>query len=157
VTLIHEKTTGDDPSLPDWTMWLAAAGASEVDAIGGMELDRPGDVIDAALAGAGVALGKSALVADELASGRLVRPFALTMRGTFAYYFACPLATIARPEIQEFRAWLMEEARATGERGKAGNAKPSGTDPARAKPARAKRLKTRLQPRATQRAASRRS
>ena len=157
VALIHEKTTGDDPSLPDWTMWLAAAGASEVDATGGMELDRPGDVIDAALAGAGVALGKSALVADELASGRLVRPFALTMRGTFAYYFACPLATIARPEIQEFRAWLMEEARATGERGKAGNAKPSGADPARAKPARAERLKTSPRPRATVQAASRRS
>jgi hypothetical protein len=142
-------------------MWLAAAGASEVDATGGMQLDRPGDVIDAALAGAGVALGKSALVADELAAGRLVRPFALTMRGTFAYYFACPLATIARPEIQEFRAWLMDEARATGERGKAGAdgkhppSRTKGADAAAARP----RLKTRPPPRVRVRrsGASRRS
>jgi hypothetical protein len=113
-------------------------------------------VIDAALAGAGVALGKSALVADDLASGRLVRPFALTMRGTFAYYFACPLATIARPEIQDFRAWLMEEARATGERGKAG-ANGKGADTAAARPK--AKLKTRRPPRAPVRrpGASRRS
>jgi LysR family glycine cleavage system transcriptional activator len=118
VTLIHEKTPYDDPGVPDWTMWLAAAGATKVDTSGGMQLDRPGDVTDAALAGAGVALGKSALVLDALAAGKLVRPFALTMRGTFAYYFVCPQAAIARPEIQDFRAWLLEEVRATGERAK---------------------------------------
>lgn len=116
VTLIHEKTPYDDPGLPDWTMWLAAAGVTKVDTTGGMQLDRPSDVIDAALAGVGVALGKSALVADDIAAGRLVRPFALTMRGSFNYYFVCTPAAIARPEIQDFRAWLMEEVRATGER-----------------------------------------
>ena len=74
-----------------------------------------------------------------------------------------------RQEIQEFRAWLMEEARATSERGKAGNAQSPRAKPPRAKSARrpapagptppATKLKTLPPPRARAavRAASRRS
>lgn len=113
VPLLHEVTVGDDPSLPDWTMWLAAAGASGVDSSRGTRLDRPTDVMEAALAGAGVALAKSALVADDLASGRLVRPFDLTLRANFAYYFVCTPAALTRPEVQAFREWVSAEARAT--------------------------------------------
>jgi DNA-binding transcriptional LysR family regulator len=42
--------------------------------------------IQAAVRGEGVVLGRSALVADELAAGHLVRPFELSLPAGFAYY-----------------------------------------------------------------------
>jgi hypothetical protein len=84
-----------------------------------------------------------------------VRPFALTMRGTFAYYFVCPQAAIARPEIQDFRAWLLDEVRAMDARAKAGPpaGNSAGKKPLKPPP----KGRPRPPARAARRAASRRS
>lgn len=42
----------------------------------GLPINASASVVQAAIDGQGVALGRSVLVADELAAGRLVRPFA---------------------------------------------------------------------------------
>ena len=54
--------------------------------------------IAAAVRGEGVALGRSALVADDLAAGRLVRPFAFSLPAGFAYYVVYPPRALQRPE-----------------------------------------------------------
>jgi LysR family glycine cleavage system transcriptional activator len=92
----------------DWRAWLLAAGVEGVDPTRGPVLTDSALVVQAAVAGQGVALARSALIQDDLASGRLVRPFELSLRPEFAYYIVCPRATAEQPKIAAFRNWLLE-------------------------------------------------
>ena len=104
-TLLH------DSMREDWRMWLMAAGVGGVvDATHGPAFQRSNLVIQAAVVGLGVALARSALVADELASGRLVKPFDISLPAEFAYYVVCPEDCAERPKIKAFRNWLLAEA-----------------------------------------------
>jgi LysR family glycine cleavage system transcriptional activator len=67
--------------------------------------------IQAAVRGEGVVLGRSALIADDLAAGLLVRPFELSLPACFAYYAVYPPRALQRPGVKAFRDWLMAEAR----------------------------------------------
>jgi LysR family glycine cleavage system transcriptional activator len=48
-------------------------------------------------------------VADDIAAGRLVAPFALSLPSAFAYYLACPAATARRPKVRAFWEWVKAE------------------------------------------------
>jgi LysR family glycine cleavage system transcriptional activator len=65
-----------------------------------------------AIAGQGVALGDNLLSATDLASGRLVRPFAVPVSPCHAYWLVAPPAHRERPGVAAFWAWLAEEMRA---------------------------------------------
>ena len=54
-------------------------------------------------------------ILDDLAAGRLVKPFDLTIAPPFKYYLVCPERRADRPHIAAFRAWIMREAGATNE------------------------------------------
>lgn len=106
-TLLH------DDIREDWALWLQAAGISGVDPTRGPSFGSDsGLVVQAAVDGLGVALGRSALVAHELAAGRLVRPFQLALKEQDAYYVVYPPTHIGRPKVKLFRDWLLEEAAA---------------------------------------------
>jgi LysR family glycine cleavage system transcriptional activator len=104
--LIHDR------SRKGWGTWLDFLDTDT----SGIDLDRgPGFnetslVIDAAVAAQGVALSRSALVAGDLAAGRLVQPLKETQPAPFAYWIVCPKADAARPNIVRFRDWLLAEA-----------------------------------------------
>jgi LysR family glycine cleavage system transcriptional activator len=108
--LLHEESASIDPSHPDWAVWLRAAGVANVDATRGPRFTHSPMLIDAAVAGRGVALGRSVIVADDLAAGRLVRPFGENVKVDFAFYFVCPPAALEVPKIKAFRRWIFEEA-----------------------------------------------
>ncbi len=63
------------------------------------------------MAGRGVALGRSVLLRDALCDGRRVAPFAdlVFAEALFAYYLVGLPATLERPKVADFRAWLQEE------------------------------------------------
>ncbi|WP_420547048.1 transcriptional regulator GcvA [Curvivirga sp.] len=104
-TLLH------DEMQTDWRMWLKAAGVADyVDASHGMSFNYSDLVLQAAIDGQGVALGRSFLAKDALKRGLLVKPFELTLPGDFAYYFVCPENNFHRAKVQAFHDWLMEEA-----------------------------------------------
>lgn len=109
--LIHDR------SRSGWTSWLDKIGADP----SGIDLDRgPGFndtslAIDAAVAAQGVALSRSALVAGDLATGRLVQPLRETLPAPFAYWIVCPEAEAEQPNIVRFRNWLLEEAASDAE------------------------------------------
>ncbi len=71
--------------------------------------------VQAALDGHGVALVGDMLVADHLASGRLVRPFdhSLSTPLTFSYYLLSAKDRAEQPKVAAFRNWLLDEARAS--------------------------------------------
>ena len=104
-TLLHDVFT------VDWAIWLHSAGIDNVDPHRGPTFLSSDHAIQAAIRGEGVVLGRSALVADDLAAGRLVRPFELSLPAGFAYYVVCPPRALKRPNVKAFRDWLTAEAR----------------------------------------------
>ncbi len=105
-TLLH------DDQREDWRMWLMAAGVSGVDDRAGPGFQHSNLVVLAAVAGEGVALGRSVIVTDDLAAGRLVRPFDLALPATYAYYMVCPKSNLNRTKVKAFRSWLLDEVAA---------------------------------------------
>jgi LysR family glycine cleavage system transcriptional activator len=102
-TLLH------DDSAVDWAMWLLVAGVQEIDPRQGPFFTDSAHVIQAAAEGQGVALARGALAADDIAAGRLVKPFDIAIPTDYAYYVLSPKATCHHTKIAAFREWLMEE------------------------------------------------
>ena len=96
----------------DWPMWFERAGLKDFDVSRGPHFDQSITAIHAAINGMGVVLGRSTLVAGELAAGRLVAPFDIKLAGEDAYWITAPPALGKRPHIVAFRNWLEEEAAA---------------------------------------------
>jgi LysR family glycine cleavage system transcriptional activator len=113
--LIHVEWSGQGITWPNWRMWMLAAGVNDFNPGPGLHFDNSGIALQAAIDGQGVVLGDSSLVADDLAAGRLVQPFALTIKGPpqFAYYVLSPLETADEPMVRTFREWILEEAQRT--------------------------------------------
>lgn len=102
--LLHAKLRPDD-----WSMWLHAAGCRDVTPAAGTILDTRNLTIQAALQGYGVAVVDPTLVADELRTGLLVRPFETIAALSGAYFLVCPPALAQSPRISRLRDWLIEE------------------------------------------------
>lgn len=103
------------PTWPDWEMWLKAAGLADLPVRYGPELTGAADslLIEEAIAGRGVALASSVLAADDIAAGRLVRPFDVSFPVQFCYWLVAPEHTADRPATGAFREWLLSEVGAT--------------------------------------------
>ena len=110
-TLLHNTGVTWDPTFPDWPTWLRSAGAVPRAPLRIRTFDDANLVIEAALAGLGVALLGRTLVGDELASGRLAALFQQHPVAN-AYHFVCPPGRLAQPRVAAFRQWLLDEARA---------------------------------------------
>jgi len=92
-----------------WAEWLALAGLGEHPPHHNLYIDDSNVRIQAALDAQGVELGCVALIADDLACGRLVTPFDLTL-DAFAYYVVQPRRRTLAAGTEAFRRWLLDEA-----------------------------------------------
>jgi LysR family glycine cleavage system transcriptional activator len=99
-------------ALNDWPLWLAAAGARDVAADRGPSFDSYALALEAAAHGCGVAIARSAFVQDDLASGRLIAPFSLSVKREEGWYFLWPKAAASR-KVSLFRSWLLAHAAQT--------------------------------------------
>ena len=104
-TLLH------DVMVTDWRTWLGEAGVSEVDVERGPGFNHSHLVTAAAINGDGVALGRSALVADAIHKGQLIKPFGLALPCKFSYHAVCSYGSLSDPVVAAFRDWLAEEGR----------------------------------------------
>jgi DNA-binding transcriptional LysR family regulator len=96
--------------LQPWAPWLRAAGLTDApEPDDGPRLVDLGLTLAAALAGQGVVLARLSLARHELAEGRLVQPFALTVPAERHYGLA-----VHRPSAaaEAFAAWLHGHCRA---------------------------------------------
>ena len=66
--------------------------------------------LDAAISGHGVVLAYSTIAAADLAAGRLVRLFSLSLPDLFAYYIVTAPGVRDRSKVRAFRNWLRQEA-----------------------------------------------
>lgn len=109
-TLIGDDTHFGFFELADWTAWFDEAGypGTETGARK-MQFNVADHGLDAAIAGAGVVLGRSALAFGDLEAGRLVRPFDLKIKADFSFFLVYLENRADDPNIRAFRDWLMEE------------------------------------------------
>jgi LysR family glycine cleavage system transcriptional activator len=108
--LIHDQAADRDPLAPTWAMWLKAAGVTDVPAAAGVSFSAGYLGLDAAIAGHGVVLAYSSIAADDIAAGRLVRLFSLSLPDLFAFYIVTAPGALERAKVKAFRDWLREEA-----------------------------------------------
>lgn len=112
VPLIHFAPRNGQSAPAGWGEWLRLshddlpATLAQIDSSAGLAFSDETHVIAAALGGQGVALMSQALVADELASGRLVQPFGPEVRGE-AFYLVYPERRAEDASIQAIRGWVM--------------------------------------------------
>ena len=113
--LIHDLSIPWRDHESGWARWLKLAGAGEVNASRGSRFSLAELALQAAIDGTGVVLGRLALAQQDLAEGRLYRPFSVVLPLDMSYYLVMPKKKHERPEIQSFKAWIrgvLTEARA---------------------------------------------
>jgi LysR family glycine cleavage system transcriptional activator len=101
--LLHDQVRG---AHGGWSDWLRAAGVRGLSLQGGASFSDASHLVQAALAGQGVALGRRSLVEDELRRGTLVQPFATVLRSRSSYWLLWPEAQGRRAEVRAFCAFL---------------------------------------------------
>ena len=101
--LVHDR------SRKHWHDWLAAFRIAPPANERGPVFDQTALAIDAALAGQGIALARSALASLDLISGRLVRPLREMLPAAFAYWIVCRKSAANAPKISQFRSWLVAQ------------------------------------------------
>ncbi|PWR24455.1 transcriptional regulator GcvA [Zavarzinia aquatilis] len=97
-------------SFDDWAIWCRAAGIEVQGLKFGTAIQDSSVLLEAAANGGGIALARSVLAADDLASGRLVRLFDVEVPNIFSYWTVTLPERREEPAIAKFRAWLQAEA-----------------------------------------------
>ena len=93
-----------------WRVWLEVAGVPDLRPAGNLRFSGYDQIIPVAIAGHGVALGRSPLVGDALRAGQLVMPFKEIAPSERAYWIVVSRRAAGRPEVADFAAWLKREA-----------------------------------------------
>ena len=114
-TLIHLEYEAQGAVWPNWRMWMLAAGVKDFNDTRGLHFSQTSLAIQAAIDGHGIALGDSTLVGDDIAAGRLVKPFELSLRSPaqFAYHLITLRDLAGRPMTKAFRDWIIAETAAS--------------------------------------------
>ncbi len=94
----------------DWAEFLGRFGVGRVGLRRGYGFTHSHLVKRACLGGLGLALGQWPLVAAEVASGALVRPFGETLALENSYYVVCRRSIADQAEVKAFAYWLLDEA-----------------------------------------------
>jgi LysR family glycine cleavage system transcriptional activator len=106
-TLLHEENRSV------WERWFSAAGVEGVP-LGRAQIFAEGNlVLQAVLRGHGVALVDRFLAAEDIAAGRIVQPFGLSIRHG-AYWLVARSFKRLSPEARAFRQWLLQRIAASG-------------------------------------------
>lgn len=109
VLLQYDDPEGFAPWL-NWKSWLELVGIPDLRPAASVLLSGYEQIIPAAIAGQGVALGRSPLVREPIAAGALVAPFARTGESSRAYFVVVSKNSESREEVDSFLRWLRAEA-----------------------------------------------
>lgn len=108
-TLLHDEGATGRSGVPAWADWLAAAGATKVNAVAGPVFASMYLAQEAAASGHGVALGLAPLVEEELRQGRLVKPFEQELGNAYSFWLIQREGAKPRPDVEAFCEWLRDE------------------------------------------------
>ncbi len=109
-TLLHFDYAGAETMYMDWGTWLTALGIGDLKPAGALHFSQYEQMIQAAISGQGVALGRQPLLNELIESGALVAPFRQTLVGSRAYFIIESRFAAGKPHVREFAQWLIAEA-----------------------------------------------
>jgi LysR family glycine cleavage system transcriptional activator len=108
--LIHHNLLYDyDWRENVWLRWLTDAGVKVQSLRHSLSFNHSNLMLQAAADGLGVALTGGPLAGDDLAAGKLVRPFETVLRRETGFFLVAPEATVDRPKVKAFREWILAE------------------------------------------------
>jgi DNA-binding transcriptional LysR family regulator len=94
--------------LEPWRPWFEAAQLPWPEPAGGVQFNDIGLLMEAAIAGHGVALARRTIIAGWLDAGLLQRLFDTQAESPHAYWLVYDRDAVARPEVAGFVGWLRE-------------------------------------------------
>jgi LysR family transcriptional regulator, glycine cleavage system transcriptional activator len=108
--LLHlDDSDGRTPWL-DWRSWLASNGQPGLKPAGSLRFKIYDQVIQAAVGGQGVALGRLPMIAEHLRDRRLVAPFPKKYDSARGYFAVVAPRAADRDDVRAFLRWLTDEA-----------------------------------------------
>jgi LysR family glycine cleavage system transcriptional activator len=106
---LEPSVTGGMPI--EWEPWLQAIGLPLLEPASRLSLSGYNELVAAAVAGQGVALGRRPLVDELLREGRLVAPLPKTLATPRSYILVVDPAARTRPAVRALEAWLLAQAK----------------------------------------------
>jgi DNA-binding transcriptional LysR family regulator len=107
--LLHFDYPGAQKFFMDWHTWLTALGIGDLKSAGALHFSQYEQMIQAAISGQGVALGRQPLVNDLIQAGTLAAPFKQALVGSRSYFIIESPAAAGKPHVRRFAQWLIEE------------------------------------------------
>lgn len=102
----HESSA----ALSNWDFWAKEVNVSLPHFTRKRKFGQANLVVQAAMSGSGVAMGRSPLVEDAINAGSLVYPFAQVAESQMSYWFVCRHDALKQRSVQKFRDWIHAEA-----------------------------------------------
>ena len=111
--ILHDTSLTVFGGPSSWEIWGKEAGLEKpVDLSKAITFERHAadQVVDAAMAGAGIAICRSLLVYSALTDGRLSCPFGPVVPSGLSYYVCCRPGREKEKHVHAFLAWMVKEA-----------------------------------------------
>lgn len=106
-SLLHTEWVSVSDTAPHWPTWLKAAGVSIEHAERGPRFTNETMGLQAAIEGQGVLLSSTAVAANDLEKGNLVRPFGTMQEAnSITHHLVYPKRHMSDPRVQAFCAWI---------------------------------------------------
>jgi DNA-binding transcriptional LysR family regulator len=113
--LLHlDDPQGEWPWLT-WREWLLALKVPELKSAGALHFSHYDQLVQAAINGEGIGLGRAPLVDRFVESGELVAPFHDRVTVTREYFVIVATAARGQRRVREFTDWLLSEVKRTGQ------------------------------------------
>jgi len=122
-TLLRMEPDGSN-QLHDWGLWLHAMKLADLRPAGVVHFSSYDQLIHAAVAGQGVALGRLPLIDQLVKSKKLVAPFAEAVVSPRGYRVIVAAPSAGKPEVAAFTAWIRASARGPDSARLKGRARP---------------------------------
>lgn len=124
--LLHLDDVRTTPWL-EWSQWFAANGVTGFRTAASVHFSHYDQLIQAAVAGEGVALGRTPLIERLLRSGKLVAPLRGRAASRRQYFLIGPGLEDASAPVRAFMQWMIAESRASSRDAEAALAAQSAT------------------------------
>jgi LysR family glycine cleavage system transcriptional activator len=109
-TLLVDDIAVAGGSPPSWSYWAEEVGVTLPRPARTRRFGQSNMVVQAAINGLGIALGREPLVLEALYSGALVRPFPQVVMSQFSYWIVCSSSALRSDRLRAIRDWLVSEA-----------------------------------------------
>jgi len=96
-----------------WQAWFRSVGLKLDREITGTSFTDTNALMEAAVTGQGIALGRMSFTRSDILAGRLVRLSEHSLRVSHCHYAVYPVSSESNPALVAFRDWLVEETRRT--------------------------------------------